>query len=325
MQQPKLLDQVRLTLRVKHYSRKTEISYINWIRSFIFYHHKRHPKDMREKEVGEFLTWLAVKKKVARSTQNQALCSIIFLYRQVLKIELTDIQWEFAKKPKHLPTVLTRDEVHSVLSNLNEPYLCMAQLLYGAGLRVSECIKLRVQDVDIARNEIMVRRGKGDKDRVTVLPRMAIPGLKKAIEISREYFEQDMANGYYWISLPDALGRKYPNAGKEFGWRYIFCAKHISKDPETRNYGRHHMFDCTLQRAMKVAIRKAGIFKHAGCHTLRHSFATHMLDSGYDIRTVQELLGHSNVQTTMIYTHVLNRGGRGVISPVDQLCSTVSG
>jgi len=317
-QKPKLLDQVRNMLRTKRYKQKTEKAYIYWIRRFILFHNKRHPKEMGEKEINEFLTHLAVKEKVSASTQNQALCAIVFLYREVLKIELGDfgdVVW--AKKPKKLPVVFTRQEITKVLNCLSGTNWMMAMLLYGGGLRLNECLQLRVKDIDFQYMQIIVRSAKGDKDRVTLLPKNVIAPLKKHLNYVKLLHEQDLKAGYDSVYMPYALERKYPNAGREFGWRFVFPATQISKDPDTGIQRRHHIYESVLQKAVKKAIQQAGIYKHASCHTFRHSFATHLLEAGYDIRTVQELLGHKNLNTTMIYTHVLNKGAFGVKSPAD--------
>ena len=314
----KLLDQVRYILRTKHYSLNTEKSYINWIKRFILFHNKRHPKEMGEKEINEFLTHLAVKEKVSASTQNQALCAIIFLYKQVLKIdigELGNVIW--AKKPDRVPVVYTRREAKDVLNQLTGMNWLMGMLLYGAGLRLKECLQLRVQDIDFEYKQITVHDAKGAKDRVTPLPERIIEPLKQHLKYVKELHEKDLKDGYTSVYLPYALERKYPNAGKELGWKFLFPATQISIDPQSGIKRRHHIYGTVLQKAVKQAIRKAGITKHASCHTFRHSFATHLLESGYDIRTVQELLGHKNVKTTMIYTHVLSKGGLGVKSPAD--------
>jgi len=317
---PKLLDQVRAAIRTKHYSLKTEKAYVHWIRRFILHHHKRHPAEMGEKEIGEFLTHLAVKENVAASTQNQALCAIIFLYHHVLNKELGDFpELAWAKKPQRLPVVFTREEAKAVLQQLSGMNWLMAMLLYGAGLRLSECLQLRVKDIDFAYKQITVRDSKGGKDRVTMLPEKVIEPLKKHLEKVKKLHEKDLREGFGMVYLPDALERKYKNANKEWGWQYIFPATQISTDPRSGVKRRHHIYETVLQKAVKEAIRKAQITKHASCHTFRHSFATHLLESGYDIRTIQELLGHKSVETTMIYTHVMNKGGMGVKSPADIL------
>ena len=318
-QSPKLLDQARGILRAKRYSLSTEQSYINWMKRFILFHNKRHPQDMGEAEISQFVTYLAVKENVAASTQNQALCAIIFLYTYVLKMDVGDLNIYWAHKPKRLPTVLSQDEVKRALDQLSGTNKIMASLLYGAGLRLSECLNMRVKDIDFEQNQIIVRSGKGEKDRTTILPKSLIPDLKKQIERVKRLHEQDLKAGFDSIYLPYALEKKYPNAGLELGWRFLFPAPHISTDPRTGIRRRHHIYETVLQKAVKTAVRKAGITKHATCHTLRHSFATHLLEAGYDIRTIQTLLGHKSLETTMIYTHVINKGGMGVKSPMDNI------
>lgn len=318
MNSPKLMDQLRARLRYKHYALATEKAYFQWVKRFIFFHNKRHPKDMGGDEVAAFLTNLAVNQDVAVATQNQALNALVFLYREILDIDLAELPEIIRpKKPKRLPTVLTKAEVEEVLHCLKEPYFTLALLMYGAGLRLNEALRLRVMDVDFERKELTVRGAKGNKDRLTMLPERAVMGLASQLTKSRELFECDMANGMTFISLPGALLRKYPNAGKDFRWRFIFPSSSLSIDPRGGHQGRHHIHYKPVQRAISNASRAAGITKRCTCHTLRHSFATQLLESGYDIRTVQELLGHASVATTMIYTHVLNKGGKGVRSPAD--------
>lgn len=317
---PKLLDQVRNKIRYLHYSRKTEIAYVHWIRRFILFNNKRHPKDMGGEEVSGFLNYLANKENIAASTQNQALTALVFLYKHILDIDLGDIpSFKYAKRPKRLPVVLTQDEVKAVFQNLKEPHLTMVGLMYGSGLRLNECLRLRVMDVDFGRSEITVHAGKGNKDRRTILPSFVEPGLKVAIDKAEQYFQIDQKNGIEHVDLPGALKRKYPNAGRQFKWRFVFSSGNTSTDPETGNIGRHHIHERSVSRAISNAIDKARIRKHVTAHVFRHSFATHLLENGYDIRTVQELMGHKNVNTTMIYTHVLNKGGHGVKSPLDTL------
>jgi integron integrase len=314
----RLLDQVRQHIRVLHYSLNTEKIYVHWIRRFILFHHKTHPKDMGGEHVAAFLSHLANAEGVSASTQNQALSAIVFLYRKVLKQELGELPgFDYAKKPQRLPTVLTQEEVKSILANLTEPYLSVVGLLYGSGLRLNECLSLRILDVDFTRKEIRVRHGKGGKDRITLLPNGILPGLKLSIDRARRLFDISRAKNIDYVFLPESLSRKYPNAGKEFKWQFVFPSGNLSVDPKTGKTGRHHIHRKPVQRAISRAVREAGVLKHISAHTFRHSFATHLLENGYDIRTVQELLGHANVNTTMIYTHVLNRGGRGVISPLD--------
>jgi integron integrase len=314
------LDQVRYAIHAKHYSLRTEEAYVQWVRRFILFHNKHNPKDMGAEEVRQFLSDLAVNHHVAASTQNQALSAILFLYQHVLRQEIGWIDDVVrAKKPKKLPVVLTQEEVKMVFNSLSRSAWLMATLLYGSGLRVMECIRLRVKDVDFAYNHIVIRDGKGDKDRVTTLPLNIKPPLERHLQDAKKLHDQDLAEGFGRVYLPYALERKYPNANQEWAWQYVFPAINRSLDPRTGIERRHHVSRLVLQRAVKAAIRKAKIAKAASCHTFRHSFATHLLEAGYDIRTVQELLGHKDLNTTMIYTHVLNRGGRGVRSPVD-LC-----
>jgi len=315
---PKLLDQVRGKIRLKHYSIRTEQAYVDWIKRFILHNGKKHPNELGAEEVEAFLTHLAVQGRVAASTQNQAKSALLFLYREVLGDELPWLDnVEQAKTPKRLPVVLTREEVQRVLSQLEGQHRLVAGLLYGAGLRILECLRLRVKDVDFARKEILVRDGKGFKDRVTMLPQSLILVLQQHLERVEALHEQDLQAGYGAVFLPNALDRKYPNAAREWGWQYVFPSANLSTDPRSGEVRRHHVQDQAVQRAVKQAVRNAGLVKPATPHTFRHSFATHLLEGGYDIRTVQELLGHSDVSTTMIYTRVLNKGGRGVASPLD--------
>ena len=316
---PRLLDQVRGKIRLKHYSIRTEQAYVDWIRRFVLHFDKRHPSEMGAREVEAFLTHLAVHGKVAAATQNQAKSALLFLYREILD---QDLPWldnvERAKAPKRLPVVLTQAEVQSVLSRLSGTHWLVAGLLYGAGLRIMEALRLRVKDVEFSRGEILVREGKGFKDRVTMLPVAVADPLKAHLSQVRDLHVQDMEEGFGEVYLPYALDRKYPNAGRDWGWQYVFPSKSRSVDPRSGVVRRHHVQDQAIQRAIRQVVRDAGIAKPATPHTLRHSFATHLLQAGYDIRTVQELLGHSDVSTTMIYTHVLNKGGRGVTSPLDR-------
>ena len=317
---PKLLDQVRQAIRTRHYSPRTEETYIHWIKRFIFFHNKRHPAEMAEAEIARFLSHLATESHVSASTQNQALNSVLFLYRQVLRKDIGYVNGVVrANRPKRLPTVLTRQEVRSIFGNLDGVEWIMAMLLYGAGLRLMECLRLRVKDVDFSRNEIRIRSGKGDKDRVTMLPGAVKEPLLTHLQGVKRQHEEDLQKGLGRVALPDALERKYRNAGSEWGWQWIFPATSHYADRITGEKRRHHLHESLLQKAVKEAVRKAGLPKPASPHTLRHSFATHLLEDGYDIRTVQELLGHSDVTTTMVYTHVLNRGGHGVNSPADRL------
>jgi integron integrase len=305
--QPKLLDQVRSVLRVKHYSYRTEQSYIHWIKHYIYFNNKTHPKDMGAPEISKFLTYLAVKEKVSSSTQNQALCALVFLYKQVFGLdmgEFPEIHW--AKKPKKIPVVFSKSEVKEVLEHLDGIHWIMAMLLYGSGLRLNECLQLRVKDIDFDYKQITVRSGKGDKDRITILPDKIINPLKEQLIYVKQLFEKDIKDGYDSVHMPFALEKKYPNAGKELSWRFVFPSDNISADPKSKIKRRHHIHESVLPKAVRRAITKSGITKQASCHTFRHSFATHLLEVGYDIRTVQELLGHTNVKTTMIYTHVMN-------------------
>ncbi|MGK5093256.1 integron integrase [Deltaproteobacteria bacterium TL4] len=317
---PKLLVQLRDKIRLKHYSYRTEKTYIDWNRKFILFHNKRHPLEMGALEVEAFLNYLAVDQYVAANTQNQALSAILFLYREVLNIHLPWMEnLHHAKKPRKLPEVFTKEEVRLVLAHLEGQQWLMANLLYGAGLRLMECIRLRVKDIDFGYKQITVRNGKGQLDRRTMLPEKSIIPLQQHLEKTKLLHQQDLANGYGEVYLPFALDRKSPEMNKEWGWQYVFPSKNLSTDPRGGKTRRHHIDEKMLQRAVKVAIKAAEIHKFASCHTFRHSFATHLLENGYDIRTVQELLGHKHLNTTMIYTHVLNKGGRGVTSPADAL------
>lgn len=314
----KLLDRMRDCLRTQHYSLRTEQAYVDWARRFILFHQKRHPQDMGVPEVEAFLTYLAVERKVAASTQNQALSALLFLYREVLRQPLADVAAVRARQPERVPTVLTKDEAARVLSAMSGPTQLMAKLLYGSGLRALECLRLRVKDIDFEQRCIIVREGKGDKDRVTMLPDNLVTPLREHLARVKHLHEKDLAEGYGTVHLPNALDIKYPHANQEWGWQYVFPAKTRSVDPRTGLQQRHHVNESSLQKAVRAAARLAGITaKPVGCHTFRHSFATHLLDNKYDIRTVQELLGHKDVKTTMIYTHVLNRGGLAVRSPLD--------
>lgn len=316
----KLLDQVRDVIRKRHYSIRTEQAYVDWIRRFILFHNKQHPKDMGENGISQFISHLATDRNVSASTQNQALNSIVFLYKHVLNVELGDFRhMERAKKPQRLPTVMAKKEVNQVLSSMSGVHQLMAKLLYGCGLRLMECIRLRVKDIDFEQNHIIVRDGKGMKDRSTILSEQLKPLLLEHLEGVRIMHKQDLKKGYGDVYLPFALERKYPNAAREWGWQYVFPSGKISKDPRSGKMRRHHISENSLQRAVQKAARKAELTKHVSPHTFRHSFATHLLEGGYDIRTVQELLGHKDVSTTMIYTHVINKGGMGVRSPLDTL------
>ena len=317
---PKLLDQVRDKIRLKHLSIRIEQAYVDWIKRFILFQQKRHPADMGAAEVEAFLTHLAVAGKVAASTQNQAKAALLFLYREVLAIQLPWLDTvEQAKVSRRLPVVLTQTEVKSLLDRLQGTQQLIGRLLYGTGMRLMECMRLRVKDVEFERHELIVRDGKGFKDRMTMLPDALVEPLKTHMGRVKALHEADLQAGYGSVYLPYALEKKYPNAAREWGWQYIFPSTKLSVDPRSGVTRRHHADEKGIQRAIKQAVRDAGLVKPATPHTLRHSFATHLLQSGYDIRTVQELLGHKDVTTTMIYTHVLNRGGRGVESPLDRL------
>jgi len=315
---PKLLDQVRDAIRLRHYSIRTEQAYTDWIRRFILFHGKRHPREMAEAEVTEFLTHLARAGNVAASTQNQALSALLFLYKEVLKQEIGWLEGvERAQRPARLPVVLTRDEVHKIFAHLHGTHRLMASLLYGSGLRLMECVRLRVKDVDFGYARITVRDGKGAKDRVTMLPVHLAKPLERHLRKVEVQHQEDVEAGYGCVYLPTALERKFPKAAREWIWHYVFPSSRLSIDPRSGEKRRHHVEESSLQLAMKNAVRASGVKKPATCHTLRHSFATHLLENGYDIRTVQELLGHNDVSTTMIYTHVLSKPGLGVKSPLD--------
>jgi len=314
----KLLDQTRDVLRLKHYSLRTERSYCDWIKRFIRFHQLRHPKDMGAAEISQFLTHLARIGNVSAATQNQALSALLFLYQQVLKQEVGWIEEvERAKRPRRVPVVLTREEIHKIFAHLHGMPRLMAGLLYGSGLRLMECVRLRVKDVDFGYAHITVRDGKGAKDRVTMLPVNIAAPLRRHLAKVKAQHEQDLEDGFGEVYLPTALERKYRSAPREWVWQFVFPSSRISMDPRTGLRRRHHVDENVLQVAVKRAVRASGVNKSASCHTLRHSFATHLLENGYDIRTVQELLGHKDVSTTMTYTHVLNRPGIGVTSPLD--------
>jgi integron integrase len=316
---PRLLEEVRDAIRRRHYSLRTEHTYVQWIRRFIYFSGKRHPREMGAAEVTAFLNYLARERHVAAATQNQALSALLFLYREVL---VSPLPWldelDRAQRPARLPTVLTREEAQRLLDQMHGSRWLMASLLYGAGLRLRECLKLRVKDVDFGYRQIVVRDGKGAKDRVTMLPQALVEPLKLQLSRAKALHDRDATTGYGEVELPDALARKYPRACYEWGWKFVFPSPKLSTDPRSGALRRHHIYENYLIRAVKEAARAAHIVKHVSCHTLRHSFATHLLEAGYDIRTVQELLGHSDVSTTMIYTHVLNKGGQGVASPLDR-------
>jgi len=313
-----LLDQVRGTLRRRHYSLRTETTYLHWIRRYVVFHHKRHPAELSTADLEAFLTSLAVNDHVSAATQNQALSALLFLYRHVLHIDL-DLPTASirALRTRRLPTVLSRDEVHAILSCLTGTHQLMAKLLYGSGLRLMECLRLRIKDIDFAQRRVLVRQGKGAKDRVTMLPESLVPPLLDHLQHIQRLHRRDVTAGSAHVRLPNALERKLPAAPTDWIWQYVFPSAHLSLDPQTGHIGRHHLSPAGLQRAVHRATQLAGIHKRVTCHTFRHSFATHLLENGYDIRTVQELLGHRDVKTTMIYTHVLNRGGLAVRSPLD--------
>jgi len=320
MAEPTLMDRVRGALRSRHYSTRTEQAYLLWIRRFIVYHEGQHPSEMGEAEVNEFLTHLAMTQKVSSSTQNQALSALVFLYKRVLNQPLgllSDVVW--AKTPRRLPVVLTRDEVRDILGRLDGSVWLMVSLMYGTGMRLSEVLELRVLDIDFPRSEITIRNGKGAKDRVTMLPQSLRTPLQVHLRQVQTIHGKDLADGWGRVWLPESLGRKYPNAASEWRWQWVFPQERRWCNPDTGEQGRHHVHPTVLQRQVKDAVRHAGVVKRVGCHTFRHSFATSLLDAGYDIRTIQELLGHKSLNTTMIYTHVLNKGGHGVRSPMDGL------
>jgi integron integrase len=314
----KLLDQVSEVMRFKHYSLRTETTYREWIRRYILFHDKRHPREMGAAEVSRFLSDLAVRGRVAASTQNQAFNALLFLYREVLGVEFGPLQdVDRAKRPARLPVVLTKAEAERVLAGMTGTFRLMATLLYGTGMRLMECVRLRVKDIDFEANQIVVREGKGFKDRITILPQSVKTPLQAHLERVKLLHQQDLSHGGGTVYLPYALERKYPNANREWGWQYVFPAAKASRDPRSQAVQRHHVNEQGLQRAVKEAVRLARINKPASCHSLRHSFATRLLENGYDIRTVQEILGHASVATTQIYTHVMEKPGLGVRSPVD--------
>jgi len=320
MSTPRLMDQVRHALRVHHYSLRTEQAYIQWIRRFIFFHNKRHPREMGADEIASFLSHLAVDKHVSASTQNQALSALLFLYKKVLHIEPDWIEDVVrAKRPKRLPVILSRETVTRLLLQIDDPYHLICWLMYGTGLRLYEALTLRVKDIDFDQNQIIVRAGKGNKDRVTVLPQRLLEPLQDQLHKSRVYYEEDRRNAAPGVYLPYALERKYPRAGTEWPWQWVFPANHHSKDPRSGIVRRHHIYEKGISRAMKKAANSLSLPTKISSHTLRHCFATHLLEDGYDIRTVQELMGHKDVKTTMIYTHVMKKGAMGVRSPVDRL------
>ena len=316
---PRLLARLREAIRVRHYSLRTERAYSDWVRRYIRYHGMRHPSQMGEAQVTAFLSSLANERHVSASTQNQALAAILFLYREVLRQEIPWLEGVVrARRPRRLPVVLTREEVDAVFEHMEGTHRLMARLMYGTGLRLMECLRLRVKDVDFGRREVIVRQGKGAKDRRTMFPAALVGDMRAHLRVVRLVFDADRARGIAGVELPDAYGVKNPGAAVEWGWHWVFPQDRLSADPRSGIVRRHHAYDETFQRSLKHAARRAGIVKPVSSHSLRHSFATHLMESGYDIRTVQELLGHKDVSTTMIYTHVLNRGGRGVVSPLDR-------
>ena len=316
----KLMDQVRYYLRLHHYAYSTEKTYMEWIRRYIRFYNMKHPREMGEAEIENFLTYLAVERNVAGATQNQALNALVFLYKKVLGVELAErINAIRSKKKKHIPVVLSPPEVTQIMRHLKGEQALMVQLLYGCGLRLRECLRLRVMDIDFYYKMVVVRDGKGNKDRVTVLPDLLIEPLQVHLSAVREIHNSDLASGFGEVYLPNALSRKYPYAQKEWKWQYVFPAGKISVDPRSGRQRRHHYLPNNLQKAVKKAVRLSGVKKHVGCHTFRHSFATSLLMKGNDIRTIQELLGHKDLDTTMIYTHVTSQSRSGVISPLDML------
>jgi integron integrase len=322
---PRLLDAVRMAIRTRHYSRRTEESYVHWIRRFIVFHGKRHPRELGAPEIEAFVTWLGATRRMSASSQNQALSALLFLYKDVLRMDVTGIEYvPSAKTPSRVPVVLSAAEVRGVLACMAGGPWLVAALLYGAGLRLQEALELRVKDIDFERREIVVRRGKGQKDRRVMLPEGIRDPLCRHLEDVRGLHAADLAAGLGRVALPGALARKYPNAATDWKWQFVFPAGRICRDPRYGAPSRYHLHESVVQRAVVDAARRARLTKRVTCHTFRHSFATHLLEAGYDIRTVQELLGHADVSTTMIYTHVLNRGGLGVRSPMDALDPTLA-
>lgn len=318
-QSPRFLDQVRLHIRKSGLAYTTEKTYLLWMRRFILYHNKKHPKDMGALEVESFLTYLTIERNCSANTQRVALNALIYLFTKFMGLALDDLQFSFAKAPKRLPVVYSRDEIRRIMPKLNYPYRLQAQLMYGCGLRQAECLSLRVKDIDFGSSNIFVRGGKGNKDRTTMLPEQLVAQLETQILKTQIIHQQDLQEGFGEVYLPDALGRKYPSAHKQLAWQYLFPSNNRSIDPRDGATRRHHVHHSTIGKHFSRAVQKASINKPARCHSLRHSFATHLLEAGYDLRTIQELMGHSDISTTEIYTHVVNRGGKGVISPFDNL------
>ena len=316
---PRLLDQIRHAVRLRHYSPRTEQAYVRWARRFVVFHEKRHPAELGGADVTRFLTWLAEERRVSASTQTQALSALLFLYRHVLQL---DLPWmtEVVRAParNRLPVVLTRDEVRAVVRRLQGTERLVVMLLYGSGLRLLEALRMRVKDLDFDQDQIVVRGGKGDKDRITMLPQSLKAELRRHLSEVRVLHERDLGRGAGRVDLPTALSRKYPGGDRDWRWQWVFPASRIGVNPDTGEPRRHHLHESAVQRAVTLAVRQSGVQKRATCHSFRHSFATHLLEDGYDIRTVQELLGHHDVSTTMVYTHVLNRGAFGVRSPADR-------
>ncbi|MEE8059221.1 MAG: integron integrase [Pseudomonadales bacterium] len=315
----KFLDQFREFMRKQNKAYKTEKTYIHWVKRFIYFHGKKHPKEMGALEIEQFLDALAVRNNVAVNTQKTALNALVFLYKKFMCVELADLNFQYSSMPRNIPVVFSHREACIVIELLPEPFRLQAHLMYGAGLRISECCKLRVNDIDFEMNTIIVRKSKGNKDRATLLPKIATGRLQKQIKLVESIHNRDIENGKGEVYLPFALSRKYPNAATNLGWQYLFPAHNLSHDPRSNKERRHHVMDSTVQRYVRNAINKSEIHKKSGCHTFRHSFATRLLENGYDIRTIQQLLGHSDVKTTEIYTHVTKQGGFGVKSPIDSL------
>jgi integron integrase len=318
-QPPRLLERMREQIRLRHYSLRTERSYCDWVRRYVRFHGMRHPRELGPEHMTAFLSSLANRRHVSASTQNQALAALLFLYREVLRVELPWLhEIARARRPRRLPVVLTRAEVHAMIGHMDGVHALMAKLMYGTGLRLMECLRLRVKDVELVRREVIVRQGKGAKDRITMFPASLVDEMVQHLARVRGIYDRDRKARIAGVELPDAYAVKNPRAAASWTWHWVFPQGHLSVDPRTGITRRHHAFDQTFQRSLKRAAAKAGIVKPVSSHTLRHSFATHLMEAGYDIRTVQELLGHKDVSTTMIYTHVLNRGGRGVVSPLDR-------